>query len=96
MAQGLHLAPRLALQQVLAPQLQQSLALLQAPVLELRALVASELAQNPVLEELSDGEGGPKTNEEGEASLQSSTRLNPRRRRQVRPRHRETVATAGG
>jgi len=47
--------------------LQQSLALLQAPVLELRALVASELAQNPVLEELSDGEGGPKTGEDGES-----------------------------
>jgi RNA polymerase sigma-54 factor len=67
MAQGLHLAPRLALQQVLAPQLQQSLALLQAPVLELRALVASELAQNPVLEELSDGEGALKTSEDGES-----------------------------
>ena len=52
MAQGLHLAQRLALQQVLAPQLQQSLALLQAPVLELKALVAAELAQNPVLEEV--------------------------------------------
>jgi RNA polymerase sigma-54 factor len=68
MAQGLHLAPRLALQQVLAPQLQQSLALLQAPVLELRALVASELAQNPVLEEMSDGEGGPKISEDGESA----------------------------
>lgn len=66
MAQGLHLAPRLALQQVLAPQLQQSLALLQAPVLELRALVASELAQNPVLEEMSDGEGNTKLTEDGE------------------------------
>jgi RNA polymerase sigma-54 factor len=66
MAQGLHLAPRLALQQVLAPQLQQSLALLQAPVLELRALVASELAQNPVLEEMSDGEGSTKLTEDGE------------------------------
>ena len=68
MAQGLHLAPRLALQQVLAPQLQQSLALLQAPVLELQALVASELAQNPVLEEMSDGEGGPKIGEDGESA----------------------------
>ncbi len=42
----------MALQQVLAPQLQQSLALLQAPVLELQALVQQELAQNPVLEEV--------------------------------------------
>lgn len=51
-SQGLHLSQRLALQQVLAPQLQQSLALLQAPVLELQALVQQELAQNPVLEEV--------------------------------------------
>jgi len=40
------------LSQVLAPQLQQSLALLQAPMLELRAMVAQELQQNPVLEEI--------------------------------------------
>ncbi len=52
MAQGLHLSQRMALQQVLAPQLQQSLALLQAPVLELQALVEQELSQNPVLEEV--------------------------------------------
>jgi len=37
---------------VLAPQLQQSLALLQAPTLELKALVEQELEQNPVLEEI--------------------------------------------
>src|SRR6185295_8678801 len=41
------------MQQVLAPQLQQSLALLQAPTLELKALVEQELQQNPVLEEIS-------------------------------------------
>jgi len=40
------------MQQVLAPQLQQSLALLQAPTLELKALVEQELQQNPVLEEV--------------------------------------------
>ena len=51
-AQGLHLSQRMMLSQVLAPQLQQSLALLQAPVLELRAMVAQELQQNPVLEEV--------------------------------------------
>jgi len=38
-------------QMVLSPQLQHSLALLQAPVLELKALVEQELEQNPVLEE---------------------------------------------
>ena len=42
----------MSLQQVLAPQLQQSLALLQAPTLELKAMVEQELQQNPVLEEV--------------------------------------------
>ena len=42
------------MQQVLAPQLQQSLALLQAPTLELKALVEQELQQNPVLEEVQE------------------------------------------
>ena len=37
---------------VLAPQLQHSLALLQAPTLELKALIEQELEQNPVLEEV--------------------------------------------
>src|SRR5438045_4807078 len=52
MAQGLHLSQRLTQSLVLAPQLQQSLALLQAPTLELKALVEQELQQNPVLEEI--------------------------------------------
>ena len=51
MAQGMHLSQRLTQSLVLAPQLQQSLALLQAPTLELKALVEQELQQNPVLEE---------------------------------------------
>lgn len=53
MSQGLHLSQRMSQQMVLSPQLQQSLALLQAPVLELKALVEQELQQNPVLEETS-------------------------------------------
>ncbi|MDB6037220.1 MAG: polymerase, sigma 54 subunit, RpoN [Verrucomicrobiales bacterium] len=53
MAQGLQLSQRMSLSQVLAPQLQQSLALLQAPTLELKALVEQELQQNPLLEEVS-------------------------------------------
>jgi RNA polymerase sigma-54 factor len=52
MAQGLYLSQRMALQQVLAPQLQQSLALLQAPTLELQAMVQQELANNVTLEEI--------------------------------------------
>src|SRR3954467_292928 len=55
----------MSLQQVLAPQLQQSLALLQAPTLELKALVEQELEQNPVLEEIpiEDMEQREKTDE---------------------------------
>ncbi|HEY5232248.1 MAG TPA: RNA polymerase factor sigma-54 [Verrucomicrobiae bacterium] len=51
MALGLQLSQRLTQSMVLAPQLQQSLALLQAPTLELKALIEQELEQNPVLEE---------------------------------------------
>lgn len=63
MAQGLQLSQRMSLSQVLAPQLQQSLALLQAPTLELKALVEQELQQNPVLEEVAVTE----TNQEDKA-----------------------------
>src|SRR5213592_1661023 len=52
MAQALHLSQKMTLSQVLAPKLQQSLALLQAPTLELKAMVQQELQQNPLLEEL--------------------------------------------
>src|SRR4030088_2144301 len=41
-----------ALHQVLSPQLQQSLLILQTPLLELRNLVQQEMQTNPVLEEL--------------------------------------------
>jgi RNA polymerase sigma-54 factor len=71
MAQGLHLSQRMSLSQVLAPQLQQSLALLQAPVLELRAMVAQELQQNPVLEELVAPELTQREKEEGEVESES-------------------------
>jgi len=56
MVQGLQLSQRLSQSMVLAPQLQQSLALLQAPTLELKALVEQELQQNPVLEEMAGPE----------------------------------------
>jgi RNA polymerase sigma-54 factor len=58
----------LALQQVLSPQLQQSLLVLQTPLLELRNLVQQEMETNPVLEELPD-EPGPDTQDEGESSV---------------------------
>src|SRR5215468_12352998 len=51
---GMHQTQNLSLQQFLAPQLQQSLLILQAPLLELRNLVQQEMETNPVLEELAD------------------------------------------
>jgi RNA polymerase sigma-54 factor len=48
---GIHQFQSLSMQQVLAPQLQQSLAILQAPTLELRNIVQQEIQTNPVLEE---------------------------------------------
>lgn len=56
MVQGLQLSQRLTQSLTLSPQLQHSLALLQAPTLELKALVEHELEQNPVLEEIAEPE----------------------------------------
>jgi RNA polymerase sigma-54 factor len=58
----------LALQQVLSPQLQQSLLVLQTPLLELRNLVQQEMETNPVLEELPD-EPGPDAQDDAESSV---------------------------
>src|SRR3954469_24373461 len=73
MAQGLQLSQRLTQSLVLAPQLQQSLALLQAPTLELKALVEQELQQNPVLEEapMTETELQENTNRDGEAPAEN-------------------------
>jgi len=58
---GMQQSQNLALHQILAPQLQQSLLILQTPLLELRNLVQQEIQTNPVLEELPDepGSDGP-------------------------------------
>src|ERR1041384_3324174 len=53
---GLQQVQRLSLQQILAPQLQQSLHLLQVSTLELNQLVHEELQQNPLLEEVAKDE----------------------------------------
>jgi RNA polymerase sigma-54 factor len=63
-AQGMQQRQSLALQQVLSPQLQQSLLILQTPLLELRNLVQQEMETNPVLEELPEDSGA---NEQSEA-----------------------------
>src|ERR1700722_5795054 len=64
---GMHQTQNLSLQQVLAPQLQQSLLILQAPLLELRNLVQQEMETNPVLEELAD-EPNPEETAERDAA----------------------------
>src|SRR5438105_352772 len=61
--QGMHQTQNLALQHVLSPQLQQSLLILQTPLLELRNLVQQEMETNPVLEELPDEPGADQHNE---------------------------------
>src|SRR5947207_1425919 len=61
---GMQQRQSLALQQVLSPQLQQSLLILQTPLLELRNLVQQEMETNPVLEELPDE---PSSDAPGEA-----------------------------
>jgi len=71
MAHGLQLSQRLTQSLVLAPQLQQSLALLQAPTLELKALVEQELQQNPVLEEVAGTEAEIQEKAEQDSDLAS-------------------------
>ena len=63
----------LALQQVLSPQLQQSLLILQTPLLELRNLVQQEMETNPVLEELPE-ESGANERSEAEAAADENFR----------------------
>src|SRR5882672_10116556 len=65
---GLHQVQKLSLQQILAPQLQQSLHLLQVPTLELQSLVHEELQQNPLLEEVPKDEPRVEV-ESGEAEV---------------------------
>lgn len=65
----------LSLQQVLAPQLQQSLHILQAPMLELRNLVQQELQENPVLEEEAPPETPAETAAEGDDFQEEFERL---------------------
>ncbi len=48
----MNLSARLSQQQTFSPQMQQGLELLQAPIMQLRGLVAAELVANPVLEEV--------------------------------------------
>jgi RNA polymerase sigma-54 factor len=72
-AQGMQQRQSLAFQQVLSPQLQQSLLILQTPLLELRNLVQQEMETNPVLEELPE-DSGANERTEAEASADENFR----------------------
>src|SRR5947207_14155221 len=60
---GMQQRQSLALQQVLSPQLQQSLIILQTTLIELRNLVQQETQTNPVLEELPEDPGATERDE---------------------------------
>src|ERR1044071_3358780 len=72
-AQEMQQRQSLALQQILSPQLQQSLLILQTPLLELRNLVQQEMETNPVLEELPE-DSGANERSEAEASTDDNFR----------------------
>src|SRR5262245_17127222 len=72
-APGMQQRQSLALQQILSPQLQQSLLILQTPLLELRNLVQQEMETNPVLEELPE-EPSASERSEAEASADENFR----------------------
>src|SRR5881396_261806 len=72
-AQRMQQTQSLALQQVLSPQLQQSLLILQTPLLELRNLVQQEMETNPVLEELPE-DSSANERSEAEASADDNFR----------------------
>ncbi|HCR37366.1 MAG TPA: RNA polymerase sigma-54 factor, partial [Opitutae bacterium] len=72
---GFKQVQKLSQTQVLAPQLRQSLKILQAPALELRDVILEELETNPVLEELpmagvsiENAEASPQNKDERESS----------------------------
>jgi RNA polymerase sigma-54 factor len=70
---GMQQRQSLALQQILSPQLQQSLLILQTPLLELRNLVQQEMETNPVLEELPE-DSGANERSDAEASADENFR----------------------
>ncbi len=65
----MHLSTKLSQQQLLSPQMQQGLQLLQAPMMELRQLVSQALIANPMLEEEPSNELETSASLEREPSL---------------------------
>lgn len=89
---GMELIAGVAQQQTLSPQMQQSLQLLQAPVMELKQLVASELASNPVLEE----EAGHAPTDEAIANDSSAEQLSPTSKSSLQEEWRDYMPQSGG
>lgn len=77
----MHLSPKLSQQQLLSPQMQQGLQLLQAPMMELRQLVSQELIANPMLEEEFSNTPETSTASEKELSLYEDPHDTEERRR---------------
>jgi RNA polymerase sigma-54 factor len=76
--QSLALSQDQRLQMVLAPQLRQSLEMLQAPMLELRAMIRAELEKNPTLEEMAT-ESTPIEIEAGSSKIEDQKELDFRK-----------------
>jgi RNA polymerase sigma-54 factor len=77
----MNLSPKLSQQQLLSPQMQQGLQLLQAPMMELRQLVGQELLANPMLEEETLNTPETSTSSEKELSLHDNSYDAEERRR---------------
>jgi RNA polymerase sigma-54 factor len=73
MAQEQRLELRLSQKLILTPQLQQSIKLLQLPLLELLQDINQELMNNPLLEESTEGDTGEKNKLSGEESFREPT-----------------------
>ncbi len=73
--QGLHQVQKQTQTLVLAPQLRQSLKILQVPALDLRNVIVEELQNNPALEELPiEGISIEETNDPGDSNEKDSSR----------------------
>ncbi len=83
--QGLHQFQKLTQSQVLAPQLRQSLKILQAPALELRHTILEELQSNPLLEEMPmSGVSIEQQNEENDSDRNGENEATPEANEEMR------------
>ena len=70
--QTLSLSQSQQMQMVLAPQLRQSLEMLQVPILELRAMIQQEMEQNPTIEEIPQDQASVEIEPSGEGEVDNS------------------------